>query len=139
VQVLNTVKQTRIGPVSYGTNIDICLLANAGIISPDQLNFRAVATNATSVDFQWHSKPYHRENVSPFSLCGDSGEYSYFRCADLKYGYQCISAKPWSMKFGQGTSGNTLTVCFDVVRCPSPVQAHVPILIILPMQAPVHP
>lgn len=156
-ELISSITQLKLFDLYDGAKIDICQLKQYGIDSPNKLNFRTITSGSGSVDFFWNNNHYRCDNDKEFSLCGSNGGHFYNGCNDLKYGYQCISAKPWSLFGGKGIFGNSLSTCFDVVGCPvpapvmppkaapikppvrAPVPAPVPAPVMPPKTAPVMP
>lgn len=71
------------------------------------------STNFGSVKFKLNGRPYHTDNLSPFSMAGDW--FGSFLRWPARTGHYVLEATPYSLPFGFGIAGTPLTIEFDVV------------------------
>jgi hypothetical protein len=110
--LIDASNNTSLGPLHDGDVIDLSLL-------PSNLSIRANANpgeeDVNSVVFDFNGKNNFRtENIEPYALGGDrSGDYSSML---LPLGTNKLTATPYSLSDGKGTSGMPLSVMFTVVK-----------------------
>lgn len=102
-----------IGELTEGAIIDLSLYdANSfNVIA----NVSSARTRSVVFDFNGVSN-FRTENAAPYTLGGDSGRGTNFRPLAFPVGLNTLTATPYDGRGGNGTSGNSLSLSFEVVE-----------------------